>query len=264
MLISGLGNTGKEYAIQHGASSGVDLVKKPTYWEVVSKHLATLSGAKDLVVKPIHYAAEWMKLADPKCPYRVGVAAATKDAKNWFSLAELPGRVAKIFEGTGEFFEKRTPGSLLALINKVAKIVSPLSDSIKAVSKQVHPLSDAFKSRLEFIGNAAMCFGTAYDTAEQGRKHNEANKQPVPVSEPLKTLHVEGQHAETRGRAINIARNASYFALGALGLAALPVAPWVPLALATSGLGFTVIGHFHQEIAVKPIEKARIEVAGAA
>lgn len=223
----------------------------PTFLDVCIKFCD--ERAKD-VAKAFTTAIQWLGVANPHLPPQVKeFSAFTGNVKNFLGATEVPRKMQKLWSSIKEC------GTNLAgaQYNKIAKsarkaikdgaaLTNSLFDGV-SLGNKFAPISSQVMKGLGVVNAGATVVGSSLDTVDQaegiiGAKENEEAK---------KTLHL-----------INIARNLSYVALGALMLysfiTATAIAPLWALAFATSGFLFTVGGFFYEKMHEPQLTGSRV------
>jgi hypothetical protein len=223
---------------------------EPTVWTVFLKYLKTASGAKNAFLKVIYTFSDWVVTFLPHMTVAKDLSKLTKDAKNTLAGAELPEKSKEVVDAAANLVRKGDVGSLGNLTNKMSLFAMPAIDFLKVVSAAVRPLTEATMRTVNTVFNSATVFSTTYGTGE------ELMKVRAEEAKGLKGRLSTVSQANITQSWLKIGMYVNYFAIGALGLATLfaglAVKPWVILALATSGLAFTLLTHFHEKLRLEP------------
>jgi hypothetical protein len=239
---------------------------EPTVSSVFFAYLKEASGVKNVIFKVISYASDWTFTFLPDLTAAKTLATSTKDAKNWASAAEVPGKAADVVGAGAEFCDRPGAGSFASLVNKVGLLIAPAIDVLRVASDKVRPMCAATAQTVSNVFNSAIVFTTSYGSVEELMKIGSQRSASLPQEDGLKGRAIEARDAQLTQSWLKIATNTNYFAIGALGLATfftqLTVAPWIILALATNGLIFTLVSHFQNKLVVEPAV-AKVTAASA-
>lgn len=204
--------------------------------------------AKD-VIRALGYTARWAVEAFPNLPSSVSTFGTfANDAKNLLNAVALPGQVYRvknmvathITEDKSTWSTGRVVESLGNIFKEACLGVNWAYDSLDLSQKFIN-LSDVFKNwtsvveTVKGVNSAATALGSAVDIGLQSKRMTEDGVQPV----------------EMGYRMIRTATSVSYFAVGAIGLAAFAgfvMAPWVMLACLTAGLTGQISAFFYEKI----------------
>lgn len=250
----------------------LDSGSEPTIGAVALSSLQDVKGFQNLVAKPLYYACDWILTFIPDLSTAKQLSVLGKQAKNVASTAGLPDKTITVGRAAANLFEKRDASALGNFANKLGLLTMPLVDVIKVFADAVSPLKNLTLKVATTAYNSASVFTSVYGTAEElmnigtAKADNEKDKEAT-KAKSLADRAIDARNAKITESWMKIGMYINYFALGALGLgitfADLVVAPWVILALATGGLVFTLLSHFHKELNVLPAE-AKMSVAAAA
>ncbi len=213
-------------------------------------------------IKGSGYLAFWANFAAVKANKSIpeGVnrySFAAGDIKNAISTVEIPEKAHTLwqsFKGFWKVVNDTTAGKIdLATGKKMtwSNVASAVRKPFKDMTTLIGNVSDGIDFSIRYIPSlltkeamrvikgvsfAAVLGGNAVGAGEQIyaiNKHKDDSKRV--------TLYL-----------INLARDVSYVALGAIGLGfvltATPIVPWMILACLTSGLTFSVSGFFYERI----------------
>jgi hypothetical protein len=201
--------------------------------------------AKD-IAKALGYSAFWVGQAIPDLPPEVkSFSAMMGDFKNFISVTEVPKKVIEAWEALKglwcDLTKKSGPWGKVSsaaskAFQKSTALTSSVIDSIDLTNRFM-PIDKSVMAWLKGIGFASTLGGATNSGREQIQKLAETQ----PGNTTKKAFHL-----------INIARDASYVALGILGLSfaltGAAVVPWMLVTCLTSGLGLTIIGGFCEKI----------------
>lgn len=232
--------------------------------EVYLEYVKTKAGVMNGVVKPIYTTCDWISRYNPANKDARTLAGMGKDAKNFCAVAELPGATVELAKATTDVMQNKTMGSVTSLLNRVGLLLIPAIDFLRVVSDKIRPMTAATARTVTNVFNTAVAGTTGYGIVEELRKINrertEFGSWKV-EDKDVESLHgrvVEASNARITQSCLKIGMFVSYFAIAALGLSAAFANVVVPsvtiLALATSGLAFSVLAHFHNKMSVETLK----------
>jgi hypothetical protein len=210
-----------------------------------------LERSKDLV-KAFGYTAYWAKQAFPSLPSTVSnFSFAMSDIKNLLSSFEIPSHVQKLWG---------TVSDLTAQVNKLGdKLGGWRGVAGRKLVKDKAP--EIFKQFTALIGNI-------HDGIAYGAKYVEINKDTMSKISGINSVATlggcglgtleqanklwSGTAKHSTYTAMGLARDFSYTVVGAFGtysyFTGATTASWKILACLTSGLVFTIGGHFYKQM----------------
>ncbi|MBS3903779.1 MAG: hypothetical protein KGZ39_00450 [Simkania sp.] len=221
--------------------------------ETALAYLKESSGMKNMVFKPAALAAEWTLVANPGCAAASNMHRLAKDAKNLGELAALPGKGVETGQKLVTFIQTPSLYTFGDVLNKVCDFFVPFADVVKTVSDKISPLGRRAAQMLSLTAAGALVTTMSFGTLEELGKIEQAEKAAAKGRQSK--VYAEAQAVNSL---FNIIRNSSFQSLGAITLAAavVPISlGWPMTALATNGLFFTLLGHFHKKTVLEPAER---------
>jgi hypothetical protein len=244
-------------AITSGSSASTSTIQPPHYkpeeYTVAGVVLKFFEEKAKDIAKGLGYMAFWTGQAMPDAPHEVkSFSYMMGDFKNFISATEIPKKVAELSEKVKEMWEvlKTHCKDLTCtsgpwhevgkagreVFKKTTALINSTVDGIDFSSRFI-PIDHSVMTWLKGFNFAATFGGAGVGAAEQVQKLTEAKEHET----AKKTLFM-----------INLARDVTYAALGALGLfwivTATAFVPWVLVALLTAGLSFTIGGYFYEKL----------------
>ena len=189
------------------------------------------------VAKSFGYTIFWVGQAIPSLPAPVrSFGEMMGNFKNFVSATEIPEKGYKVMSKAQEFFAAPGLQTGRNVFKETTSLINSVSDSIELSTKFVEIKSETM-NWVRGINFAATLGGSLNSAIEQVQKMAGLERDQTQAQ----TLHM-----------INIARDASYIALGVIGLygivTATVIAPWLFIGTVTSGLAFTIAGYFYERI----------------
>jgi len=194
------------------------------------------------IAKVFSYAASWFTIANPGHPIVERFGSRMSMVKNVLSAEELPGKFQTLNKSFSAFLNG-VPGATRKVVTEVASVIHSAVDGISFFDSlspsDKGAISEGVMRWVKGVGSVATTVFAANSAFDQ-----------VQNIRSMETLNVEGD--KTMFYLLNLARDVSYLALGVISLTcmatATPLAPWVALALLTSGLTFTIGGYFYEKV----------------
>lgn len=197
--------------------------------------------------KTVYHGIDWWKQFASVSPNVQNLRQLTNDGKNVISATEVPGKTVDIGRKLVDVCKQKTLCSIKDLVSSVSQLTGPLVDGIKlAADKKIIHLTPKALSQAAFVSSAGLAIGTSMSAGTEAKKIAglyEGFQKATSRREYRDNAHQVAKHA------LYGAKFVSYAALGTVGvtgaLVGLVVASWIPLALSTSALVFTILGHFY-------------------
>jgi hypothetical protein len=221
-------------------------VYKPEEYTVAGAVLKFFEEKVKDIAKSLGYITFWAGQAMPDAPPQArSFSTMMGDFKNFISITEVPKKMSEAVEACQEFWTNLTsnPNASDKLGSAARKVFKKSTSLVNSVvdgvdfSKNFIPIDHSVMTVLKGANFLATLGGAGNGAVEQ--VENLVNTQKHEVSK--QTLYC-----------INLARDVSYVALGALGLFSLAngafVAPWMFVALLTAGLTCTIGGYFYEKL----------------
>ncbi len=233
-------------------------VRAPTISEVFFSYLKDASGIKNMIFKNISILSAWVFTIMPTLEEANTLSSSTRDAKNWLTLGEIPEKTVNMLGAGADLYNQPGVGKFAALANKVGLLTTSAIDVLTVASDKIRPMSAAASQTVKDVFGGALVYTTSYGIIEElGKIWNRAHLS-LPEAPHLRDRVIAAHNALDKQSWLKNAMCVSYGALGVLYCAArlslMTVAPWVKLALATSGLGFTILSHFQKKLEAEPHE----------
>lgn len=176
------------------------------------------------------------------------------DVKNVYSTIEIPEKASELWEsllglwtvltqwvdGVADLTWQATSKAAIKILKNGSGLATNLCDGLDISSKLV-TIDKGMMTWIKGINFSCVLIGTTIDGAEQASNLVGMYQQD------------NWSNAKAALYMINIARNASYFVLGYIGLTCIatgtPIVAWQMVACLTSGLLWTIGGYFYERIA---------------
>ena len=214
--------------------------KAKTFFEVA---IGVLQDKMKDMGKLVSYTFAWTAYFNPNSPNVKtydAVSVAGRTFKNTICLVEIVPTAVTVGSAVSAFFASPSIPNARNVWQHATKWVNTAYDGFSVVKEYVNPLSaEVFKTFTTMHYSAT--FGGSLNGAIQNLQDIFSMKKP--------------DFNKTAWLGLGVARDVSFITLGALGLAAtvggavLP--PWAMLASVTSGLFFSLTGHFWKELVVE-------------
>lgn len=250
------------YPALQGSSRSGD-TSSPTASKVLQQYLKTSSGVKNCVFKIGSALFEAASLYNPSRPGFKNMANLSKDAKNFSEVASLYEATGNATERFWSFIENPTPDNLGGLLHKMSEFLVPLMDVTKVMSRHFIPLTARTLAMVNVVGASSTVLGMSFGTTEELDKIGRAQDTIVKTTGSTRARDMARREvAETQvsNSCITIARNLHYTALGSFSLAAMIMEvtcpPVLMVSLAAGGVATTILGHFHKEMFLAPVQAA--------
>jgi hypothetical protein len=221
-------------------------VYKPEEYTVAGAVLKFFEEKTKDVAKALGYIAFWTGQAIPDAPHEVrSFSSMMGDFKNFVGATEVPKKMTEAIGACKEFWVDLTNTS-----SSCEKIGRAARQVFKKCTSLTNSVADGIDFSLRFISidSSIMTWIKGLNSlATIGGAGNAALEQ-------MENLAKTQRHeiAKQTLYCINLARDVSYVALGALGLFSLvgviPVIPWACVALLTVGLTLTIGGYFYEKL----------------
>jgi hypothetical protein len=194
------------------------------------------------VARGIGHGFAWTARAFPHNGVYSSISRTAGDIGNFANFAELPKRAATVASNINAFVTKPSVQTGRDVVSGVADVIDASCDGISLSANWI-PFTPQVLKNVNILSCGAAFVGCGNSAVQQVQKISQQKE----VDKGKTALYL-----------INMARDVSYVAFGAFGVLSMglsmPLAPWVCLACLTSGLLFTVGGHFFERI-VNPEKK---------
>jgi hypothetical protein len=217
-----------------------------------------VSGAKNLIFKPIYHIIDWYKFSNPDIsPQLTNVRNLSKDVKNALGLVEIPGKLNEIRVSVGALAGEFSVTNLWQVFLKGVDLVSPVCDVTEVYSSKVDPIAPETMKKVGTVNSVALLISMGNSYVKDGYR----------LSTEVSVLYSEGATDDNRiyqrigSTLINLSKAVSYIALGLIALAAtftgiteiagMTVATAI-LICSTSALTFTLLGEYYKSIVGDP------------
>jgi hypothetical protein len=212
-------------------------------------YVKTSEGLKATFKTVYHGTALW-ELFRPVSSGVQNLSKLTKDGKNIISATEVPGKTVDIGRKLAQVWKQKSLCSIKELVSSVSQITGPLADGVKlAADKNIVQLSSKTLAQVGFASNAGLAIGTSMAAGSEFK--NIAGKYKD-FQQATSRREVKEITRQVTQHAFSLGKFGSYAALGTVGVAgtllSMTFASWIPLALSTSALAFTIVGHFNSSL----------------
>ena len=255
-------------------------------FDAICDYPKTYKGDKDLLVKVPVYTMDWMMKAGQQfSPPAMAAHQALKDAKNSvIAGAEIleaakkfkdhtvevvagtgqpgradtvtvsgVGRFCEVVFGTAEASHRTRADAAADSISDVISVINPVKDMTEFLKgKGLVQVSPETQAGLNLAGNVSLVLGPGRAAVKSGYDiHQQYGRISGGTLSQHQTVAAEAKAIKSW---LDLAKNISYVALGVIGLVGLALGivfqAWVPLALVTSALVFSLASYFHGHISV--------------
>lgn len=215
--------------------------------DIFLMRLGSAEGIKN-ACKATYQTIDWIKQTRPVSENVQNLRQLSSDGKNVISVTEIPGKTWDVGARLVNVAKKRSLTSVAKLISSLCNLTGPVNDALKLGSdKKILNVSRETLGKATNLSSAGLVIGMPILIGNEGKALLD-NYRVFNGKEGYKSR--DDFIYDATGSSFKISKFTSLGILGAIGLgtafAGLTAPAWVPLALSTNALFFSIAGDFHK------------------